>query len=234
MTTRDRNMTKNRNVKHRWRSSSWRHCRHKRSLDVWRVLPPRLCSRQTFHCGWPNECSHWRTADAVFNYDVVIVNGGLGQQRMTWVRPPCCSSVRAEISHVPWMARPGMEEMFAGRGMPDAGQQPFKMLSLVASKFPRSSITQSAQHVASSWKINDATFYFFTPGVSGVNSNAWWRLKFFPDLSRAYPQVVASECSRLFTFGLSAESGISDVLDQLKLPEGYELGLSLLSAVHWG
>ncbi|MDE1076962.1 hypothetical protein OS107_23890, partial [Escherichia coli] len=30
-------------------------------------------------------------------------------------------------------------------------------------------------------------------------------------------------CSRIYTFGLS-ESGISDKLDQLKLPQGYELG----------
>ena len=44
-----------------------------------------------------------------------------------------------------------------------------------------------------------------------------------PDLRRVFPDVQGSCCSRIYTFGLS-ESGISDKLDQLKLPQGYELG----------
>lgn len=44
-----------------------------------------------------------------------------------------------------------------------------------------------------------------------------------PRMKQWHPMVEASECSRLFTFGLS-ESGIQDKLQQVRLPHGFEIG----------
>ncbi|WP_373948007.1 CinA family nicotinamide mononucleotide deamidase-related protein [Vibrio pomeroyi] len=152
-----------------------------------------------------------------FNYDVVIVNGGLGPTTDDMSAAAAAAASEQKLVMFPeWLAR--MEEMFSGRGMPMPDSN-LKQALLPAS----SEIVDNPVGTACGFKlkINDATFYF-TPGVPS-EFKRMVTFEILPDLSRTYPQVVASECSRLFTFGLS-ESGISDVLDQLKLPEGYELG----------
>ncbi|MEZ9325711.1 CinA family nicotinamide mononucleotide deamidase-related protein [Vibrio cyclitrophicus] len=152
-----------------------------------------------------------------FNYDVVIVNGGLGPTTDDMSAAAAATASEQKLVMFPeWLAR--MEEMFSGRGMPMPDSN-LKQALLPAS----SEIVDNPVGTACGFKlkINDATFYF-TPGVPS-EFKRMVTFEILPDLSRTYPQVVASECSRLFTFGLS-ESGISDVLDQLKLPEGYELG----------
>ena len=152
-----------------------------------------------------------------FNYDVVIVNGGLGPTTDDMSAAAAASASEQKLVMFPeWLAR--MEEMFSGRGMPMPDSN-LKQALLPAS----SEIVDNPVGTACGFKlkINDATFYF-TPGVPS-EFKRMVSFEIIPDLARTYPQVVASECSRLFTFGLS-ESGISDVLDQLKLPEGYELG----------
>ncbi|MEZ8484323.1 CinA family nicotinamide mononucleotide deamidase-related protein [Vibrio splendidus] len=152
-----------------------------------------------------------------FNYDVVIVNGGLGPTTDDMSAAAAAAASEQKLVMFPeWLTR--MEEMFSGRGMPMPDSN-LKQALLPAS----SEIVDNPVGTACGFKlkINDATFYF-TPGVPS-EFKRMVTFEIIPDLSRTYPQVVASECSRLFTFGLS-ESGISDVLDQLKLPEGYELG----------
>ncbi|MEZ9108885.1 CinA family nicotinamide mononucleotide deamidase-related protein [Vibrio cyclitrophicus] len=152
-----------------------------------------------------------------FNYDVVIVNGGLGPTTDDMSAAAAATASEQKLVMFPeWLDR--MEEMFSGRGMPMPDSN-LKQALLPAS----SEIVDNPVGTACGFKlkINDATFYF-TPGVPS-EFKRMVTFEILPDLSRTYPQVVASECSRLFTFGLS-ESGISDVLDQLKLPEGYELG----------
>ncbi len=152
-----------------------------------------------------------------FNYDVVIVNGGLGPTTDDMSAAAAAAASEQKLVMFPeWLKR--MEEMFSGRGMPMPDSN-LKQALLPAS----SEIVDNPVGTACGFKlkINDATFYF-TPGVPS-EFKRMVSFEIIPDLARTYPQVVASECSRLFTFGLS-ESGISDVLDQLKLPEGYELG----------
>ncbi|UQV20554.1 CinA family nicotinamide mononucleotide deamidase-related protein [Vibrio sp. J383] len=152
-----------------------------------------------------------------FNYDVVIVNGGLGPTTDDMSAAAAAAASEQKLVMFPeWLTR--MEEMFSGRGMPMPDSN-LKQALLPAS----SEIVDNPVGTACGFKlkINDATFYF-TPGVP-TEFKRMVTFEIIPDLSSTYPQVVASECSRLFTFGLS-ESGISDVLDQLKLPEGYELG----------
>ncbi|MEC7940545.1 MAG: CinA family nicotinamide mononucleotide deamidase-related protein [Pseudomonadota bacterium] len=152
-----------------------------------------------------------------FNYDVVIVNGGLGPTTDDMSAAAAAAASEQKLVMFPeWLKR--MEEMFSGRGMPMPDSN-LKQALLPAG----SEIVDNPVGTACGFKlkINDATFYF-TPGVPS-EFKRMVSFEIIPDLARTYPQVVASECSRLFTFGLS-ESGISDVLDQLKLPEGYELG----------
>ena len=152
-----------------------------------------------------------------FNYDVVIVNGGLGPTTDDMSAAAAAAASEQKLVMFPeWVKR--MEEMFSGRGMPMPDSN-LKQALLP----PSSEIVDNPVGTACGFKlkINDATFYF-TPGVPS-EFKRMVSFEIIPDLARTYPQVVASECSRLFTFGLS-ESGISDVLDQLKLPEGYELG----------
>ena len=148
---------------------------------------------------------------------MVIVNGGLGPTTDDMSAAAAATASEQKLVMFPeWLTR--MEEMFSGRGMPMPDSN-LKQALLPAS----SEIVDNPVGTACGFKlkINDATFYF-TPGVPS-EFKRMVTFEILPDLSRTYPQVVASECSRLFTFGLS-ESGISDVLDQLKLPEGYELG----------
>ncbi|MDK9740152.1 CinA family nicotinamide mononucleotide deamidase-related protein [Vibrio sp. D404a] len=152
-----------------------------------------------------------------FNYDVVIVNGGLGPTTDDMSAAAAASAADQKLVLFPdWLQR--MESMFAARGakMPDS--------NLKQAMLPESSqIVDNPVGTACGFKlkINDATFYF-TPGVPS-EFKKMVKDQILPDLSRSYPEISAFECSRLYTFGLS-ESGISDILDQLKLPEGYELG----------
>ncbi|MBW3694788.1 CinA family nicotinamide mononucleotide deamidase-related protein [Vibrio sp. T187] len=152
-----------------------------------------------------------------FNYDVVIVNGGLGPTTDDLSAAAAATAADQKLVLFPeWLTR--LESMFAKRGMPMADSN-LKQAMLPES----SSIVDNPIGTACGFKveINDATFYF-TPGVPS-EFKLMVEQQILPDLAKAYPQVAASECSKIYTFGLS-ESGISDTLDQLKLPEGYELG----------
>ncbi|NOH95160.1 CinA family nicotinamide mononucleotide deamidase-related protein [Vibrio sp. 99-70-13A1] len=152
-----------------------------------------------------------------FNYDVVIVNGGLGPTTDDMSAAAAAVAADEKLVLFPeWLSR--LESMYAERGMPMPDS------NLKQAMLPTSSeVVDNPIGTACGFKlkINDATFYF-TPGVPS-EFKRMVTSQIIPDLSRSYPQVQASECSKIYTFGLS-ESGISDVLDQLKLPEGYELG----------
>ncbi|WP_241959330.1 molybdopterin-binding protein, partial [Vibrio cyclitrophicus] len=132
-----------------------------------------------------------------FNYDVVIVNGGLGPTTDDMSAAAAATASEQKLVMFPeWLDR--MEEMFSGRGMPMPDSN-LKQALLPAS----SEIVDNPVGTACGFKlkINDATFYF-TPGVPS-EFKRMVTFEILPDLSRTYPQVVASECSRLFTFGLS-------------------------------
>jgi len=152
-----------------------------------------------------------------FNYDVVVVNGGLGPTTDDMSAAAAASAADKKLVMFPdWLTR--LESMFAKRGMPMPDS------NLKQAMLPENaSIVDNPIGTACGFKmeINDAIFYF-TPGVPS-EFKLMVESQILPDLANSYPEVAASECSRLYTFGLS-ESGISDTLDQLKLPEGYELG----------
>ncbi|MGF1754645.1 CinA family nicotinamide mononucleotide deamidase-related protein [Vibrio makurazakiensis] len=152
-----------------------------------------------------------------FNYDVVIVNGGLGPTTDDVSAAAAALAADEKLVMFPeWLTR--LESMFAKRGMP------MPESNLKQAMLPETAImVDNPVGTACGFKleINDAVFYF-TPGVPS-EFKVMVEGQILPDLAKTYPEVAASECSRLYTFGLS-ESGISDTLDPLKLPEGYELG----------
>ncbi|MDW1890851.1 CinA family nicotinamide mononucleotide deamidase-related protein [Vibrio sp. Vb1574] len=152
-----------------------------------------------------------------FNNDVVIVNGGLGP---TTDDMSAAAAARAAdcklVLFKEWLQH--LENLYARRGipMPDS--------NLKQAMLPETAeILDNPIGTACGFKmlINDAIFYF-TPGVPS-EFKLMAETQILPDLRRVFPDVQGSCCSRIYTFGLS-ESGISDKLDQLKLPQGYELG----------
>ncbi|EDP57536.1 CinA family nicotinamide mononucleotide deamidase-related protein [Vibrio sp. AND4] len=152
-----------------------------------------------------------------FNNDVVIVNGGLGPT--TDDMSAVAAAKAAECNLVlfkDWSDH--LEAMYARRGipMPDS--------NLKQAILPETAeIVDNPIGTACGFKmlINDAVFYF-TPGVPS-EFKLMAETQILPDLIKLFPEVESASCSRIYTFGLS-ESGISDKLDQMKLPSGYELG----------
>ncbi|MFG6244802.1 CinA family nicotinamide mononucleotide deamidase-related protein [Vibrio diabolicus] len=152
-----------------------------------------------------------------FNNDVVIVNGGLGPTTDDMSAAAAARAAECKlVLFKEWLLH--LESLYARRGipMPDS--------NLKQAMLPETAeILDNPIGTACGFKmlINDAIFYF-TPGVPS-EFKLMAETQILPDLRRAFPEVQGSCCSRIYTFGLS-ESGISDKLDQLKLPQGYELG----------
>ena len=152
-----------------------------------------------------------------FNNDVVIVNGGLGPTSDDMSASAAASAADCKlVLFKKWQQN--LENWYAQRGipMPDS--------NLKQAMLPETAeILDNPIGTACGFKmlINDAIFYF-TPGVPS-EFKLMAETQILPDLRRAFPEVQGSCCSRIYTFGLS-ESGISDKLDQLKLPQEYELG----------
>ncbi|MBE3655828.1 competence/damage-inducible protein A [Vibrio navarrensis] len=152
-----------------------------------------------------------------FNNDVVIVNGGLGPTTDDLSSAAAAQAADCKlVLFKEWLQR--MEVMYSQRGskMPESNLKQ-AMLPEIAQ------IIDNPVGTACGFKmlINDAVFYF-TPGVP-KEFKVMVEQQILPDLQRDWPNNVAFQCSRLYTFGLS-ESAISDKLDNLKLPAGYDLG----------
>lgn len=152
-----------------------------------------------------------------FNNDVVIVNGGLGPTTDDMSAAAAAKAAECKlVLFKNWLEH--LEAMYARRGipMPDS--------NLKQAMLPETAeIVDNPIGTACGFKmlINDAVFYF-TPGVPS-EFKLMAETQILPDLKKLFPEVESASCSRIYTFGLS-ESGISDKLDQMKLPQGYELG----------
>ncbi|MCW8334766.1 CinA family nicotinamide mononucleotide deamidase-related protein [Vibrio paucivorans] len=152
-----------------------------------------------------------------FNMDVVIVNGGLGPTTDDLSSAAAAKASDQELVLFPeWLET--LKAFFQKRGvpMPDSN---LKQAMLPAS----SEIIDNPIGTACGFKmlINDCLFYF-TPGVPS-EFKMMVDTQILPDLQSRFPEQVGSDCSRLFTFGTS-ESGLSDKLDKVQLPQGYMLG----------
>ncbi|RIZ55731.1 CinA family nicotinamide mononucleotide deamidase-related protein [Vibrio sp. PID23_8] len=152
-----------------------------------------------------------------FNNDVVIVNGGLGPTTDDMSAAAAAKAAECKlVLFKQWLEQ--LEAIYARRGipMPDS--------NLKQAMLPETAvILDNPIGTACGFKmlINDALFYF-TPGVPS-EFKLMAETQILPDLKKHYPEVESATCSRFYTFGLS-ESGISDKLDQMKLPQGYEFG----------
>ncbi|MGR5237667.1 molybdopterin-binding protein [Vibrio alfacsensis] len=152
-----------------------------------------------------------------FNNDIVIVNGGLGPTTDDMSAAAAAKAAECKlVLFKSWLEQ--LEAIYTRRGirMPDS--------NLKQAMLPETAvILDNPIGTACGFKmlINDALFYF-TPGVPS-EFKLMAETQILPDLKKLYPEVNSAVCSRIYTFGLS-ESGISDKLDQMKLPQGYEFG----------
>lgn len=151
------------------------------------------------------------------SFDIVIVNGGLGPTTDDLTASAAAKASGQKLSlFQEWLTV--LEEKFTRRGltMPDS--------NLKQAMLPeKASIIDNPIGTACgfSMTLNKAKLYF-TPGVPS-EFKRMVEEQIIPLLSETYRDILPSECSRLYTIGLS-ESGISDKLDLIKLPEQYELG----------
>ncbi len=151
------------------------------------------------------------------DYDIVIVNGGLGPTTDDLSTTAAAKAAGVGIILSPlWLER--MQVRFAelGRDMPESNLKQ-AMLPEGASLIDNPIGTACGYHM----KLNRATL-FFTPGVPS-EFTLMVEEQILPRLQQWYTKVEAKECSRLFTFGLS-ESGINDQLADIALPIEYEIG----------
>jgi len=152
-----------------------------------------------------------------FNADVVIVNGGLGPTTDDLSSECAAIAAEQELKLFPeWLEK--LERFFASRNM----QMPES--NIKQAMLPEKAIVlDNPIGTACGFKvqINDCWFYF-TPGVP-KEFKLMVSEQILPDLKKLHPNLSGLECSRLYTFGTS-ESGISDKLDKLQLPQGYMLG----------
>jgi len=151
------------------------------------------------------------------NHDVVIVNGGLGPTSDDLTSEAAALASEQELKlFSEWVQ--AMEVMFTrfGRTMHDS--------NLKQAMLPEGAeIIDNPIGTACGFMmmINDARF-FFTPGVPSefkrmVNE------EILPALKQRFPNTNSFDVSRLFTFGLG-ESAIAMHLDNIVMPEGFELG----------
>lgn len=151
------------------------------------------------------------------NFDLVIVNGGLGPTTDDLTAEAAAEAADDKlVLFEAWWER--MQAMYAssGRQMPESNR---KQAVLPA----ECTIVDNPIGTACGFcmTINRATFYF-TPGVP----REFKRMvtdEILPEIKRTHSNVAGLSVSRMYTFGLS-ESGISDLLDKVVLPAGYEFG----------
>lgn len=151
------------------------------------------------------------------NYDLVVVNGGLGPTSDDVTAEAAAEAAEDELDLFPeWVEV--MKNYFRrmGKEMPESN---IKQAMLPAS----SSIIDNPVGTACGFtmQINQAQF-FFTPGVPRefkhmVDS------RIIPVIKEKHAGTESKEVSRMFTFGLT-ESGISDLIRNIHLPDGYEFG----------
>nr|VVV03869.1 Nicotinamide-nucleotide amidohydrolase PncC [Aliivibrio wodanis] len=148
---------------------------------------------------------------------VVIVNGGLGP-----TSDDISSEAAAKVLNAPlvmsqyWLDRMQARYLEQGKEMPK-------------SNIKQAMLPEGAQLIDN--PVGTACGFFievnksiviFTPGVPS-EFKVMTEHQILPRMKQWHPMVEASECSRLFTFGLS-ESGIQDKLQQLRLPHEFEIG----------
>ncbi|MGF1686437.1 CinA family nicotinamide mononucleotide deamidase-related protein [Photobacterium japonica] len=150
--------------------------------------------------------------------DIVVVNGGLGPTTddLTAQAAAIAADVGLELSDH-WVAQ--MQEKYTrvGREMPATN---IKQAMLPAGAELIDNPIGTACGFA--MRLNRA-WIFFTPGVPREFKQMVHE-QILPRLSASFAaNQTDRDCLRLYTFGLS-ESGISEMLDPLVLPEGFELG----------
>ncbi|CAM3693070.1 CinA family nicotinamide mononucleotide deamidase-related protein [Vibrio aquimaris] len=152
-----------------------------------------------------------------FNYDVVIVNGGLGPTTDDVSAEAAAEASGCELElYSQWMDK--LEKYFSSRGMPMPESNRKQAM------LPQGSIILDnpiGTACGFSLTFNDCDFYF-TPGVPS-EFHLMVESIVLPALNERHDNVVGFDCSKLYTFGLS-ESYLSDLMNKVDLPDEYTLG----------
>ncbi|WP_053062358.1 CinA family nicotinamide mononucleotide deamidase-related protein [Photobacterium aquae] len=149
--------------------------------------------------------------------DIVVVNGGLGptSDDLTAQAAAMAANTGLELSEH-WVAE--MEAKYArmGREMPETNLK--QALLPQGAEILDNPVGTACGFVM---RINRA-IVLFTPGVPS-EFKIMVQDQVLPYLKALFPSVVSQVCQRLYTFGLS-ESGISQTLSSLVVPEGVVIG----------
>ncbi|GLT16822.1 CinA-like protein [Vibrio zhanjiangensis] len=152
-----------------------------------------------------------------FNYDVVLVNGGLGPTSDDMSAEAAARAAETDLElYSQWTDK--LEKHFADRGveMPESNRK--------QAMLPRGSVILDnpiGTACGFSLSFNDCDFYF-TPGVPS-EFHLMVESVILPQLEKHHPDVIGYDCSKLYSLGLS-ESYLSDVMAKVELPQGYTLG----------
>jgi competence/damage-inducible protein CinA-like protein len=151
------------------------------------------------------------------NYDLVVVNGGLGPTSDDVTAEAAAEAAEDELDLFPeWVEV--MKNYFRrmGKEMPESN---IKQAMLPASSVIIDNPVGTA--CGFTMQINQAQF-FFTPGVPREFKHMV-DARILPAIKEKHAGTESKKVSRMFTFGLT-ESGISDLIKNIHLPDGYEFG----------
>lgn len=151
------------------------------------------------------------------NASIVIVNGGLGP-----TSDDISGEAAAKVMNCPlvmsqyWLDRMQARYLDQGKEMPRS--------NIKQAMLPEGAqLIENPVGTACGFFIElNKTIVIFTPGVPS-EFKVMVEHQILPRMKQWHPMTEASECSRLFTFGLS-ESGIQDKLQSVRLPYGFEIG----------
>ncbi|MHA2938235.1 CinA family nicotinamide mononucleotide deamidase-related protein [Vibrio sp. RC27] len=151
------------------------------------------------------------------NSDVLIVNGGLGPTSDDVTTEVAANVAGVELELFPdWLEQ--MNAFFATRNqvMPDSN---VKQAMLPAG----STFIDNPIGTACGFQcvINECLCYF-TPGVPSEFKRMVVE-QIVPDLQHRFPELVGSDCHRIYTVG-SSESELAQWLETIPLPPEYQLG----------
>jgi molybdopterin-biosynthesis enzyme MoeA-like protein len=150
-------------------------------------------------------------------FDVVIVNEGLGPTTDDLTASAAAKAANQKLTlFQEWLTV--LEEKFTRHGL----TMPYS--NLKQAMLPeKASIIDNPIGTACGFEMQiDKAMFYFTPGVPSEFKKMVCE-QILPSLGDKHHDILPSECSRIYTVGLS-ESGISDKLDLIKMPEEYELG----------
>ncbi|WNJ95252.1 CinA family nicotinamide mononucleotide deamidase-related protein [Vibrio ruber] len=151
------------------------------------------------------------------NSDVLIVNGGLGPTSDDLSAEVAAEAAEQQLTLFPdWLEK--MKARFAQRNLVMSDS------NIKQAMLPEhATLLDNPVGTACGFKVEiHGCLCYFTPGVPSEFQKMISE-QVLPDLNRQFPDVSDLACHRLYTLG-SSESVLEDLLQQVELPDEYQLG----------